>query len=77
MKSAEIPGNHSGFADESYDPKIVLISWILHQSMHNSLTRFVCKISKLLEKYYFTGQVLGAFSPQLGHTFKTSTLFLV
>ena len=37
MKSTENHGNYSGSADKGCDPKIVLLSWILHQSMHDSL----------------------------------------
>ena len=30
MKSIEILGNYSSSADKGFDPKIVLVSWILH-----------------------------------------------
>ena len=51
MKSTEILGNHSGSADKECDRKIMLLGLTLHQSMHNSFLIFVCKLSKLHEKY--------------------------
>ena len=53
MKSIEFLGNFSASADKGCDPKVVLLGWILHQSMHKSFLSFVCKRSKNYEKYCF------------------------
>ena len=49
MKSIEILRNCGGSADKGCGPKLLLLGWILHQSMRNSFLGFFGKILKPYE----------------------------
>ena len=68
----EVLGN-CGSTDKGCDPKILLLSWILHQCMHSSFLYRTCTRNIASGENHSGGPSVHSF----GDKFKTNTLFLV